>query len=159
MSYMMSPWSSMYGVGQTGSLISKLHAKQIAKKLGSSLYTPHGDLKDKFALKKYPDSSIIPNSFEYGYGKHYGAAQVPNNPYKSAYGDYYQTGSKYSMSADLSQMDSLEYPVVSSKSYKLIKPLIKVGALIGTAALLNKKFMTVPGQLDPAGMILSQNKY
>lgn len=153
MSYTSYPWLSIHGFSHGGSLVSKLHAKQIAKKLGSTLYSAPVDSKGSLALKKHPEYSMIPSSFDYGYGKHYGSAQVPNNPYKSAYGDFYVGHSTFPMIHEQSPYDGAEYHIMT-KPYKYIKPILKAGALIGTAALINKKFLSLPEQLDPAGMIM-----
>lgn len=156
------PWlayHSLWGSPTMGSLASKIHTKSLMKKLGA-----HGG--------NYPYSSIFgakysgtlgPHSYNYGYGSHYGAARVPNNPYKSAYGDYYTSPSTHSTAVvtpdtnsyyDSSYVGSpMEYPM---DKHAFIKPLLKAGALITTAALLGKKKLEmVPSRLNPSGMILS----
>lgn len=162
LSPLKSPWHLGFASGFDGGLISKLHAKTIVKKLSPSFIGPsYGiDLKEKLAHKKHSELSMVPNTFDYGYGKHYGSAQLPNNPYKSTYGDFYATNSmgyphspvhqEYSMS---SHYDTFDHPKM--KHYRVIKPMLKVGAILTTAALLNKKLLSIPDNLDPSGMIMN----
>lgn len=152
-----SPFSSGTSFG------GKFHAKSILKKLG---YEPYGS--------SYPYYSS-PYSYNYGYGKHYGAGQVANNPYKSAYGDYYSTSG--STANDLSSYKTSAISTAGSSPYydpnpltmepqheflldkhAIIKPLIKAGAILTTAAILGKKKLDlVPPRLNPSGMILNSH--
>lgn len=45
--------------------------------------------------------------------------------------------------------------VGAAKTYKIIKPLIKAGALLTTAAILGMKTLEAPIKLNPSGMIMS----
>lgn len=153
---------------------SKFHAKSILKKLGSTSYDPYNSY-----------------NFNYGYGKHYGAAQLPNNPYKSTYGDYYSSSAaavasgsdpltstslksssysqtnpynsaatSYDPSYSSAPLDAYEQPqhdfsMMNSHKHALIKPLLKAGAILTTAAILGKKkYELIPHKLNPTGMIL-----
>lgn len=169
-----APYADKHG------FISKVHAKAFLKKLASSqaLSSGYYGLKDKLNLMKHPEYAYTPYGAGYGYGKHYGAAVVPNNPYKSTYGDFYETadvsGVSKPLAAAATSTSSVKHGVLpiggrlpeSSFSSKLpavdvkaqasyLKPLIKVGALITTAALLGKKALENPIRLNPSGMILS----
>lgn len=159
--------------------ISKIHAKAFLKKLASSqfLSSSYYGLKDKFNLMKHPEFAFTPYGAGYGYGKHYGSAVVPNNPYKSAYADYYDSSNvllsrpvKSATLVESAKPNKLpiggRFPESSitgnlppanlepSRSHYL-KPLIKAGAIITTAALLGKKVLEGPTRLSPSGMILS----
>lgn len=133
-----NPWlaHSMFDPFNPAGVMSKIHAKSFLTKLATSkynFYPYYGNLKAKLNLLKHPSSLATPYSKTYGYGRHYGAAMLPNNPYKSVYGDYYdQQG----------EMTSDQLPVASEvklKTYKLAKPLMKAGALLTAAALLGKR--------------------
>lgn len=147
-------------------LLGKVHAKAFLKKLATSQYGLYGhSLGDKVNLLKHPENALTPYGAGYGYGKHYGAAMVPNNPYKGAYVDYYDNGGhdiikpKPLKSLDPMKLEDnhLASPTYSLASYKF-KPLIKLGALLTTAALLGKKIHESPLKLNPAGMILSETQ-
>lgn len=157
---------------------SQLHTKAFLKKLATSqvLSANYYGLKDKLNLMKHPEFAYTPYGTGYGYGKHYGAAVVPNDPYKSKYGDYYET-SATTMSKPLvtsltgeqvkygqipiggrppeSSLGAIAPPPIAKSYTHYLKPLIKVGALLTTAALLGKKALESPIQLNPSGMILS----
>lgn len=156
---------SSYGSG-IHNWISKIHAKTLLKKY--ALHQPYqGSFKNKITLSKHPEYAFTPYGADYGLGKHYGSAVIPNNPYKSAYGDYYNDPAVSKLQA--SKHGSLDSPyqhsnelAQASTSYgeyvkpnSLIKPLIKVGALITTAALLGKKTLDPAIKLNPAGMIIN----
>lgn len=137
-----------------GNLVSKLHSKMSFKKL--------------FGYPMYLGS---PYDANYGFGKHYGFAKVLNNPYKSAYGDYYNTDTMnepvasaslnhhlhapYPVDEPLNFADATKTKLAMAKPY-LVKPLIKAGVLLTTAAILGKKSLMVPQamKLNPAGMII-----
>lgn len=152
--------------GGVNNWLSKLHAKSILKKLSSSsMYSYNGSIKNKLTLLKHPQFAYTPYGVDYGLGKHYGSALIPNNPYKSGYEDYYNSptldkkyASKDSLKNSYQHLDN--FPQASSgnpesiKIYGIIKPLIKAGALITTAALLSKKTVDSPAiKLSPSGMI------
>jgi len=76
--------------------MSKAHAKAFLKKLAtnqlinlSAYPVLSGSIKDKLNALKHPEFALSPYASGYGYGKHYGASTLPNNPYKSVYKDYY----------------------------------------------------------------------
>lgn len=148
---------------------SKLHSKSIFKHI-IPISDYSSSLKNKFALLKqqafYPTT---PYSLDYGFGKHYGAAIVPNNPYKGTYTDYYSktspalTGDPLAV-AHSSPTSQLISSAGSAKTaaYSFVKPLIKAGALLTTAALLGKKTLELGAynplifrKLNPTGMILN----
>lgn len=156
------PWltyQSLWG-SPFASLASKIHSKNILKKYGSYSYGGYNPYYGQSGGKY--TSSYGPYSYNYGYGAHYGSAQVPNNPYKGTYGDYYTSSNSYKTTAALT--DPQPYyesgPIGSVPDYQvdkhaLIKPLIKAGALLTTAAIIGKKkFDMIPPRLDPSGMIL-----
>lgn len=148
--------------------MGKIHAKAFLKKLAVgqySVYHHQGTLKDKLNLMKHPEYAFTPYGQGYGYGKHYGAAVGPNNPYKSVYADYYDTTTDHGHRPDVKPANDLvtlatsHSPIASGapvyKPYIHIKPLIKLGTLLTTAALLGKKTFEGPMRLNPSGMILS----
>lgn len=169
---------SSTGWPQSSSFASKLHAKSILKKLG---YDPYNSYP---SYASYAAASS-PYSYNYGYGKHYGAAQVPNNPYKSAYGDYYSTSAYDGLTPSSSSFKASSVPLTTTTTtsqaayydqsplintlephqhhdgyvmdkHAIIKPLIKAGAILTTAAILGKKKLElVPPKLNPTGMILN----
>lgn len=234
------------GIDEHGkpSFAGKLHAKSILKKFGQ--YTPfpyyYGSIKNKYNLMKQQQNYLTPYGLDYGYGKHYGAAMIPNHPYKSTYGEYYDnliTDNNKQYGSETSTINTKEHnknnkeqliqesikttdnnnnnlisdlPTAASnfdnnnnyyhqsitpsstiayhssynnnnhlplnnyfekdqnyhhgslslaesqKSYSLIKPLIKAGAILTTAAILGKKaILENPAniKLNPAGMILN----
>lgn len=129
-----NPWlaSSMLLPFHNAGVMSKIHAKSFLTKLTTNkynFYPYYGNLKAKLNLLKHPASIATPYSKTYGYGRHYGAATMPNNPYKSAYGDYYDYSNQIEQFPAESQL----------KSSKLVKPLVKAGAILTAAALLGKK--------------------
>lgn len=151
-------------------LMSKIHAKAFLTKLATSQIISPGyyGIKDKLNLMKHPENAYTPFGAGYGYGKHYGAAVVPNNPYKSVYSDYYNDGqASISRPAVASPVKQGQIPiggkliespqmVATFKPYShYLKPLVKAGALITTAALLGKKIFEVPTKLNPSGMIIN----
>ena len=171
-SIISTPYSDKNG------FLSQLHTKAFLKKLATSqvLSANYYGLKDKLNLIKNPNYAYTPYGSGYGYGKHYGAAVVTNDPYKGKYGDYFESQAA-TMSRPLvtsTTGEQVKYgqipiggrpaestlgtiaPIPSVKSYShYLKPLIKVGALLTTAALLGKKALESPIRLNPSGMILS----
>lgn len=148
-------------------LLSKMHAKTFMKKFATyptALSPYYGSLKNKLQLMKHPEYMFTPYAADYGFGKHFGSAMVPNNPYKSAYADYYNNdysdGSKLKVpnqSSSYQDTGLLAQPSMAEiHKASLIKPLIKIGALLTTAAILGKKTLESPAiRLNPAGMILN----
>lgn len=159
--------------------ISKAHAKAFLSKLAteqminlSGYPIGTGGFKDKLNVLKHPELALTPYGIGYGYGKHYGSAVIPNNPYKSVYADYYDglPGSAPAKPTNSIKKDHLlnSDPLVSSGSvitdtiavprYKTfgryIKPIIKTGAFLTSLLLLGKKIIDTPIRLNPNGMIL-----
>lgn len=150
--------------------LSNLNTKSVLKKISPSNISQKlhkGTIMNKIALMKNPEYLFTPYGFNYGYGKHYGAAMIPNNPYKSAYGDNFydmQPAASSTMKVNLDQnhgTDTGHHPVDPGLDWKMwkikgfVKPLIKAGALIAAASLLKGKSMEIPSKLNPSGMILS----
>lgn len=136
LSPMKNPWlvHSMFDPFKA-SLMGKLHAKSFLTKLATSKYNfyPYfGNLKAKLNILKHPSSLATPYGKTYGYGRHYGAAMLSNNPYKSVYGDYYD---------HQDQVSPDQLPVASEPKYKykLAKPLLKAGALLAATSVLGSK--------------------
>lgn len=129
-----NPWlaNSMFFPFHNAGVMSKIHAKSFLTKLATNkynFYPYYGNLKAKLNLLKHPSSLATPYGKTYGYGRHYGSATLPSNPYKSVYGDYYD----YSNQIE-------QHPAESQhKAYKLVKPLVKAGAILTAAALFGKK--------------------
>ena len=135
-----------------------MHAKSLLKKITSSQLNPHGTtFNNKLTLLKHPEYSLTPYGLDYGHGKHYGSAMVPNNPYKSAYGDYYTNqpiaSNSHGLTPHNNLVDATGGDVV--KPLGIMKPLIKAGALLTAAALLGKKTISSPIKLNPSGMIIN----
>lgn len=147
--------------------LGKLHANTFLKKSHPfSLYPYYGSLKNKLTLLKHPEYSFTPYGLDYGYGKHYGSAMLPNNPYISPYQDFYHgesTMTKPSLGNPPKQQfyepDNYAQPseqIAGTPLVKLnsiIKPLVKTGVILTTAAILGKKAFESPLRLNPAGMI------
>lgn len=150
-------------------LLGKIHAKTFLKKLAtypSALSPYYGSLKNKLQLMKHPEYLYTPYGLDYGYGKHYGSALVPNNPYKSPYSEYYNNSPsgvrETKFAAKLPHQDTSlieqgsEIAPEVYKAYSFVKPMVKIGALLTTAAILGKKSLEYPAiRLNPAGMILN----
>lgn len=168
------PWHMGLGTELKTPLAGKLHAKAIMKHMPNMYLGPAANLKNKFAVLKNPQFAYNPYAVDYGYGKHYGAAAVPNNPYKSTFADYYTTGTgdnhgDHLVSAGSSEsvaIDNNIAPVYDQDALALqhhmkmrhkFKSLLKVGAVLTTAALLGKAKgeLMPPMHLNPSGMILS----
>lgn len=153
--------------------LGKLHAKSFLKKSHPySLYSNYGSFKNKLALFKHPEYAFTPNSLDYGYGRHYGATMLANNPYKSPYKDYYHAESimskpspVYTSKQQFHEPDnyaqaSVQAPDTSFvQSHGALKHLVKAGVLLTTAAFLGKKTFESPLKLNPSGMILSGRPY
>lgn len=179
-----SPSSLLPYVDAKSGFMSKLHAKAFLKKLASTQILSSGYLgmKDKLNLIKHPEYAFTPYGTGYGYGGHYGAAVVPNNPYKSTYGDYYDSpqsslirpttttligdktkpnqipiGGRLPESSAIVDHNPPVGGIVMKPHSLYLKPLIKAGALL-TAVLLGKKALESPFRLDPSGMILSETR-
>lgn len=150
-------------------LLGKIHAKTFLKKLATypgAMSPYYGSFKNRLQLMKHPEYLYTPYGLDYGYGKHYGSALIPNNPYKSPYSEYYNNDQnivgatkvvdKHNyQDANLVAQPSDAAPD-SIKAYSYIKPMVKIGALLTTAALLGKKTLESPTiRLNPAGMILN----
>lgn len=169
----IAPYTDKHG------FISKIHARAFLKKLASSqvLSSRYYGLKDRFHLLMNPQYAFTPYGAGYGYGKHYGSAVIPNNPYKSTYGDYYDNsdlsiskqGELAAAAGSLKHKQlpiggrlpegsiELNTPTLNTGHHKeYLKPIIKTGALLTTAALLGKKILESPLRLNPSGMILSE---
>lgn len=167
---LLNPMPSAPYADKTG-LISKIHAKAFLAKLATSQVLSPGfyGLKDKLNLMKHPEYAYTPFGAAYGYGKHYGAALVPNIPYKSAHSDYLDNG-QASIARPIvaspikpdtipigGKLPESSNVIVNVKPYHhYLKPLMKAGALITTAALLGKKIFEIPTKLNPSGMIISE---
>jgi hypothetical protein len=146
-------------------LISKIHAKAFLTKLATSQILSPGyyGIKDKLNLMKHPENAYTPFGAGYGYGKHYGAALVPNNPYKGTFSGQASIGAptagipvKHGSIPIGGKLSESSNVVISVKPYShYLKPLMKAGALITTAAILGKKIFEVPTKLNPSGMIIS----
>lgn len=150
-------------------LLGKIHAKTFLKKLAtypSALSPYYGSLKNKLQLIKHPEYLYTPYGLDYGYGKHYGSALIPNNPYKSPYNDYYNNSpnnvGETKIPAKLPHQDTNLMEQASEiapevyKAYSFVKPMVKIGALLTTAAILGKRSLEYPAiRLNPAGMILN----
>lgn len=166
----LAPVKAALQLGGGGPLISKLHGKTLLKQL---------TLPGKLVALRDPELAFSPYNFDYTFGRHYGAAMLPNNPYKSAYMDYYATQPDLVTSASAPIVKhhrhnfaqaSPAYPpgphiessadaLLSSKKHALIKPLLKVGALLTATALLAKKTYDLPtAMLNPAGMIIGNSQ-
>lgn len=166
-----------YKISHPSDILGKIHAKIALKKLPFgpySLYMQPGYLKSRLGSLKYPYAPL--GLGNYGYGKHYGSAMIPNNPYKSVYGEFYASESSpllapapaipstiihnHNQASSSSQHGTQILPTyqpvpVVKPTHNFMKPLIKTGALLTTAALLGKKLLETPFKLDPAGMILN----
>lgn len=150
-------------------ILGKIHAKTFLKKLATypgALSPYYGSFKNKLQLMKHPEFLFTPYGLDYGYGKHYGSALIPNNPYKSPYSEYYNNNQNIAGSAkavdkhnyqetnSMAQSSDVAPEIYRTQSY--IKPMLKIGALLTTAALLGKKTLEYPTiRLNPAGMILN----
>lgn len=171
-----APLSDKYG------FMGKLHAKAFLKKLAtnqlinlSSYPIGGGSLKDQLNILKHPEFAVSPYGTGYGYGKHYGAAVLPNNPYKSVYVDYYDSKASNEIATEHklvppSKSDNIldhhsqptigpselsSFTLPHHKSYnQYLKPIIKTGAFLTSLALLGKKIFETPIRLNPSGMIL-----
>lgn len=145
--------------------MTNLYSKSILKKIspGISSKLHKGSIMNKIALMKNPEYLFTPYGANYGFGKHYGAAMVPNNPYKSAYGDnFYDMQPAASTNSKISpHTTDVVHPVdpgLDMKIWKIksiVKPLLKAGAFFAAASLLKKNNMDIPSKLNPSGMILS----
>jgi hypothetical protein len=168
--WLLSGIPSVPFADKTG-LMSKIHAKAFLTKLATSqVFAPgYYGIKDKLNLMKHPENAYTPYGAGYGYGKHYGAALVPNNPYKSVYSDYYDKGvTSASGPAIVGPAKPNSIPIggkllessnvaISVKPYThYLKPFMKAGALLTTAAILGKKIFQAPAKLNPAGMIIDE---
>ena len=146
-------------------LMGKVHAKALFNQLTFGKF--YGSVKDKLNVLKHPQYAFSPYGTAYGYGKHYGAAVVPNNPYKGTYSDYYENSPSSSLSTSASspvkhsvplgyEESHLQHHVPAAKLQHKFKPLLKAGALLTTAALLGKKVLGESSmKLNPSGMILN----
>lgn len=145
--------------------MKNFNSKTILKKFSPSIsHKLHkGSIMNKIALMKNPEYMFTPYGVNYGFGKHYGAAMVPNNPYKSAYGDnFYDMQPAASSDIKVGAHDTdVVHPVdpgLDLKIWKIksiVKPLLKAGAFLAAASLLKKNNMDIPAKLNPSGMILS----
>lgn len=152
-------------LAQGQEIMKNLHPKSILKKVSPTISQKlhKGTILNKIALMKNPEYLFTPYGVNYGFGKHYGAAMVPNNPYKSAYGDNFydmQPAASTNIQKEPHETNALHPvdPALDLKIWKLksiIKPLIKAGAFIAAASLLKKNNMDIPAKLNPSGMILS----